>query len=97
MNTLPNKRPATYIPDTLPTPDATNPAPLDIAEINDHKTLLHQTIYHAKHLKTDHITATDLYHHIHSGLTPEHLTSIRPEDEGTPILYIPFEVTWKAT
>ena len=40
----PNKRPATHIPDTLPTPDTTNPAPLTITEITDHKTLLHNHI-----------------------------------------------------
>jgi hypothetical protein len=48
-------------------------------------------------LKTDHLTAKHLCHHIHIGLTPEHLTRIRTEDEYTPILAIPFEVTWKAT
>ena len=32
----------------------------------------------------------------HNGLTPEHLVRIRPEDEDTPSLAIPFEVTWKA-
>jgi hypothetical protein len=35
-----NKRTATQIPDTLPTPDTTNTAPLHITEITDHKTLL---------------------------------------------------------
>ncbi len=52
-----NKRPATQIPDTLPKRDTTNPAPLLITEITDHKTLLHKTIYHANQLKTDHLTA----------------------------------------
>ena len=57
----PNKRPATHIPDTLPTPDTTNPAPLTVTEITDHKTLLHKTIYHVNQLKTDHLTAKQLY------------------------------------
>jgi len=85
-----------YIPDTLSTLDATNSSPLDIVEINDHKTLLHQTIYHVNHLKTDQLTAKHLCQHIYNGLTPEHLTRIRSEDEDTPILAIPFEVSWKA-
>jgi len=41
-NASTNKGPVTHIPDTLPTLDATNPAPLHIMEINDHKTLLHK-------------------------------------------------------
>ena len=47
-NANPNKRPAMHIPETLPTPDASNPAPLHIMEITDHKTLLHKTIYIVK-------------------------------------------------
>jgi hypothetical protein len=39
-STNPNKCPATHILDTLPTPDTTNPAPLIITEITDHKKLL---------------------------------------------------------
>jgi hypothetical protein len=54
-NIIPNKRPATHIPETFPTPDASNPAPLHITEITDHKTLLHKTIYHVKQPKTDHL------------------------------------------
>jgi len=92
VNAIPNKRPATHIPDTLPTPDVTNPATFDIVEINDHKTLLHQTIYHVSQLKTDHLTAKHPCDHIHGGLTPEHRNRINPEDEDTPILSIPFEV-----
>ena len=37
VNANSNKRPATHIPDTLPTSDATSPAPLHIMEINYHK------------------------------------------------------------
>ena len=48
-------------------------------------------------MKTNHLTAKHLCHHIHNGLTPERLTRIHPEDEDNPILAIPFEVTWKAT
>jgi len=59
-NALPNKRPVIRIPDNLPTPDATNLAPLDIVQINDHKTLPHQAIYHVYQLKTDHLTAKHL-------------------------------------
>jgi len=66
-------------------------------EINNHKILLHQTRYHVNQSKTDDFTAKHRCYHIHSGLTPEHLTRIRPEDEDTPILAIPFEFTWKAT
>jgi len=95
-NANPNKRPATYIPEALPTPDAYIPAPLHIMEITDHKTLLHKTIYHVKQLKTDHLTTKHLCQHIDSGLTPEHLARIHPEDEDTPILGIPFQATWKA-
>ncbi len=79
-NTITNKRPATHIPNTLPTPEATCNAPIDIEEINDHKTLLHQTIYHVNRLKTNHLTAKHICHHIHNGLTPEGLTRIHPED-----------------
>jgi hypothetical protein len=93
----PNKRPATHIPDTLPTPDTTNPAPLTVTEITDHKTLLHKTIYHVNQFRTDHLTAKQLCQHIDSGFTPEHLSRIHPEDEDTPILDIPFQATWKAT
>ena len=93
----PNKRPATHIPDTLPTPDPTNTAPLTITEITDHKILLHKTIYQVDQLKTDHLTAKQLCQHVDSGFTPDHLTRIHPEDEDTPILDIPFQATWKAT
>jgi hypothetical protein len=62
-------------------------------KINDHKTLLHETIYHAKQLKTDHLTAKHLCQHIHNGFTPEQLARIPLEDEDTPILDIPFEAT----
>ncbi len=48
-------------------------------------------------MKTDHLTTKHLCHHIHSGITPKHLTRVHPEDEDTPILDIPFEVAWKAT
>jgi hypothetical protein len=65
--------------------------------MNDHNILLHHTIYHINQLKTDHLTAKHLCRHIHSGLTPEQLSRIRPEDEDTPILDIPFDDTWKAT
>jgi hypothetical protein len=54
-NATSNKRPATHIPDTIPTPDITNPAPQDIMEMNDYKTLLHKTIYHVNQLKADHL------------------------------------------
>ena len=93
----PNKRPIMQIPETLPTLDTTNPAPLLIMEITDRKTLLHKTIYHAKQLKTDHLTAKQLCQHIDSGFKPEHLTRIHSDDEDTPILDIPFQATWKAT
>jgi len=92
-----NKRPATRIPDTLPTLDATNPAKLQMLEITDHKTLLHKTIYHVDQLKTDHLTAKHLCRHIHNGFTPDHLARIRPENEDTPILSILFKVTLKVT
>ncbi len=95
-NVNPNKRTATHIPETLPTPDASNPAPLHIMEITGHETLLHKTTYHVKQLKTDHLTAKHLCQHIHSSFTPEHLARMHPEDEDTPILDIPFEATWKA-
>jgi len=40
--------------------------------------------------------AKDLCKHIHSELAPHHhLTRIHPEDEDTPILSIPFDVTWR--
>jgi hypothetical protein len=90
-----NKRPATHIPETLPTSNASNPAPLHRMEINYHKTLLHKTIYHVKQLNTDHLTARHLCQHIYSGFTPEHLDRIHPDDEDTPILDIPFKATWK--
>jgi hypothetical protein len=95
-NATSNKRPAIHISDTLPNSEATNPASLHIMEIKDHKTLLHKTVYHVNQSKTNNLTAKHLCQHIHSGFTPEHLARIRPEDEGTPILAIPFEVTWKA-
>jgi hypothetical protein len=97
LNTTTNKCPATHIPDTLPTPEATNPAPLHIMEINDHKTLLHKTIYHVNQIKTDHLTAKHLCQHIHSGFTPRHLARVCPEAKDTPLLAIPFEATWQAT
>jgi hypothetical protein len=90
VNATSKKRPATHTPDTLPIPDATNPAPLHIMEINGHKTLLHKTIYNVNHLKTNRITAKHLCQHSHCGFTPKHLARIRPEDEDTPI---PFEVS----
>jgi hypothetical protein len=95
-NITPNKRPATHIPETLPTPDASNPAPLHITEITDHKTLLHTTLPRVKQLKTDHLTTKHLCQHFDTGLTTKHLARIHPEDEDTPILDIPFQATWKA-
>ena len=92
-NVNPNKRPATHTPEILPTPDASNPAPLHITEITDHKKLLHKTIYHVKQLKTDHLSARHLCQHVDSGFTSEHLARIHPEDEDTPILDIPFQAT----
>jgi hypothetical protein len=41
INAPSNKLPALHIPDTLPTLDDSNPAPIDRLEINWHKTLLH--------------------------------------------------------
>ena len=67
-----NKRPATQITDTLPTPDANIPAPLHIIEINVHKTFLHKTIYHINQLKTARLTAKHLCQHIHSGFSATH-------------------------
>jgi hypothetical protein len=93
---IPNKRPATHIPETLPTPDVSIPAPLHIMELKDHKTLLHNTIYHVTQLQSDHLTTKHLCQHIDNGFTPEHLARIHPEDEDTPILDIPFQATWKA-
>jgi hypothetical protein len=69
-NVNPNKRPATHIPETLPTPDASNPVPLHITKITDHKTLLHKTLYHVKQLKTDLLSAKHLCQHIDNGFTP---------------------------
>jgi hypothetical protein len=60
-------------------------------EINDHKALLHKTIYHVTQLKTDHLTAKHLYQHIHSGFILEHFARIHPDDDDTPILDIPFK------
>ena len=79
VNNISNKCPATHIPDTLPTSDATNQAPIDIVEITSHKTLLRHTIYHVNQLKTNHLTAKHLCRHIHNGLTPKQLIRIRPE------------------
>ena len=84
---------ATHIPETLPSPDTSNPAPLHIIEITDHKTLLHKTIYHVNQLKTDHLTAKQLCQHIDNGFTPDHLARILPKDEDTPILDIPYQTT----
>jgi hypothetical protein len=95
-NINPNKRPATHIPETLPTPDTKSPAPIFITEITDHKTLLHKTMYHANQPKTEHLTVKQLCQHIDNGFTPAQLTRIHPEDEDTPILDIPFQATWKA-
>jgi hypothetical protein len=92
-NIISNKRPAMHIPETLPTPDASNPAPLHIMEITDHKTLFHKTIYQVNQLKTDHLTPTQLCQHIDRGFTLEHLARIHPEDEDTPIIDIPFRAT----
>jgi len=49
-NATTNKRPATHIPDTLPPPGTTNPAPIHIMEVNDHETLLLITIYHVNQI-----------------------------------------------
>jgi hypothetical protein len=68
-NITPNKRPDTHIPENLSTSDAPDPAPLNIMEINDHKTLLHKTIYNVKQLKTDHLTANT---HVNISTTVSH-------------------------
>ena len=54
-------------------------------------------MYHVSHIKTDHLIAQHLCRHIHNGFTPNHLARVCPEDEETPILATPFEVTWQAT
>jgi len=66
-------------------------------EMDGHKHLLHQTIYHVNKWHTAHLTAKHLCEHIYNGLTPDHLKLDRPDDEDTPILSIPFQVTWKPT
>ena len=97
VNATTNKRPATRIPDIIPTPDTTNPAPLHTMEIKDHKHFYTKpyTTY-VNHLKIDRLAAKHLCQHMYNDFTPEHLACIRPEDEDIPILAIPFEVTWKA-
>ncbi len=80
-----------------PTPNATTSAPINIVETNDHKILLHKTTYHVNPWKTDKLATKQIYHHIRNGLAPKNLTRVHPEDEDTPILSLPFEVTWKAT
>ena len=97
QSTTTKKRPAIHILKTFPAPDATNFVPSDIVEVNDFKILLHQNFCHENQWKTNHLTAKHLCHRIHSGRTPEHHTRVHPEDENTPILAIPFEVTWQAT
>ncbi len=70
---------------------------LDILEIYDHKNLLHQTIYHINNWKTEHLFAKHICHHIHNGVVPKNLNRVHEDDEDTPLLSIPFEVTWKET
>ncbi len=64
-------------------------------EIYGHKHLLHHTMYHVNQWCTEHLTAKQLCKHFNNGLTPGKLTRDNPEDEDTPILSIPFRVTWK--
>jgi hypothetical protein len=66
-------------------------------EIDAHKHLQHCTIYHVNKWKTDHLTAQQFCHHRMEGLTAEHLTRENSDDEDTPILSIPFKVTWQPT
>jgi hypothetical protein len=79
-------------PHIIPTPSATSDTPLDVLDINDHKILLKQTIYHTNQWKLDQLTAKQLCHHIYSSLATRGLTRVHPEDADTPILTIPFKV-----
>ena len=62
---------------------------LEVLEVDDHKIQMHNTIYQVKKWNIAHITTQQLCQHIDSGLTPQNLVRINPEDEDTPILSIP--------
>jgi hypothetical protein len=52
--------------------------------------------YHVNRWNPTKLTAKHLCNHIHSGITPAQLTRVHPEDEGTPILSIAFNVAWNS-
>ena len=85
------------IPQNIPTPLQTPDTPLDTMEIDGHKYLLHQTIYHINQWHMAHLTAKPFCEHINNGLAPEHLKRDHSDDEDTPILSIPLQVTWNPT
>ena len=61
------------IPHYILTPQIIPYNPLDTMEIDGHKPLLRQTIYHVNKWHIEHLTARQLCKHINTGLTPEHL------------------------
>jgi hypothetical protein len=91
------KRPTPPIPKDLPDPHHTADNPLDTMEIDAHKHLPHCTIYHVNKWRPEHLTAKQFCQHRMEGLTYAHLTRDNSEDEDTPILSIPFRVTWNPT
>jgi len=93
--TKPPKRPASPTTNNIPIPQHTVDTPLDTMEIDGHKHLPRQTIYHVSQWHTEHLTTKQLCTHINDGLAPEHLTRDHPEDEDTPNLHIQFHVTCK--
>ena len=91
------KRPPPPVPKDLPDPHHTADNPLDAMEIDAHKHLPHCTLYHVNKWKLEHLTAKQFCHHRMEGLTTAHLTQENSDDEDTPILSIPFRVTWNPT
>ena len=91
-HTSTKKRTVIPTPNTIPTPSAINDNPLVVLETDDYKILLKHILYNINHWKPENLTAKLLCHLIHSDLTPGDLTRIRPEDEETSIISIPFQV-----
>jgi len=95
-NTSPSqKRSRIHVTGPNASPQHTTSTPLDVTAIDNHKKLLHNTIYHVRKWKEDTLTAKQLSRHVENGLVPNKFDRTNPEDEDTRILSIPFNTDWK--
>jgi hypothetical protein len=85
----------THITGPTASPQHIASTPLDVTTMDNHKHLLHNTIYHGHKWREDTLTAKQLCQHVDNGLIPNKLDKTNPEDKNTPIPFISFKIDWK--